>query len=852
MKNLKSSPILKVTKSQNNKMLNDAQFNRASSLDELLNQETSSIFSSSSSSSSSSSIFSSIDDSTNQGISSSSSSSSSFTSNFSSLDDATNQAISTSIFSPIFSSYFSSCFLKEPAVSTDFIIDSGCNGANIVNDSSLLYNVQGCDRRVRGVGGFQQATQQGHLPLAGSTLVLPQVPVNLIGLHNLLLPGFSFSGTSEHLSILDQENNEVLRSTRKDSGFWTVSLSELQHAESLINKNFQNQNYVVVDGKHFTPEDVRRAKLCRHQHNCLGHPSDAVHKLACDHNSFSPFMRAKDVENANILLGPAPCAEAKIKAPVNSHANPFGHEIADEIGEFLYIDLKPLYNGQDNQRKSLNNNKYILIAVDSKTGFIKCIPLKSKNTADVTAGLNEINSFFNLYNCKVKRYTADDEAVFHAIKKAMEGQQIRVTYTGAYRHNRQVERYIQTLQRRRDAWMAQLSYAFPAILACEALLVTANHMNMVPCTLSAPFCPYELVTKQKPILSEFIPGQTGIAHYGGTDKRHGKPGEWGIFLEKVGDRLYRVYIPEFNDVYTRTKFVPNDSYPLSWKLSPRIKPKIDLAPIKNPHQRVSPPSPPVVPVSNPFAPLDLDVAKDDDESAIPDDDSSNRNNNSVSVSTLDDHSSRSSMNTDVSTPSTIISDISSVSTNASTVVEQPFAAPLPAPALPPAIELLVPLVPPAPPAPIPAAPIAPIQRPPTRHHAIAGRVHIREALAQLEDDNFLIMEDKVSTYSKEELVLLNQQLNLLKNPEKADAVQLGLEKEVDNFVITDSLRPVHIHDIPPEAQESILPTMLLPREKDGGVIKIRLVALGNKEHEENIGATFSPTIVPASVSTISS
>ena len=95
--------------------------------------------------------------------------------------------------SPAFntSSYFSSCFSSQ-STGSQFILDTGCQGKNLVNNRALLYDVRSSSEPVRGVGGLQNASGIGKVPYAGDSLLMETLPVNLLNFGNLLKPGFSF------------------------------------------------------------------------------------------------------------------------------------------------------------------------------------------------------------------------------------------------------------------------------------------------------------------------------------------------------------------------------------------------------------------------------------------------------------------------------------------------------------------------------------------------------------------------------------------------------------------------------------------------------------------------------------
>eukprot|EP01039_Chlorochromonas_danica_P011881 gene11881-13412_t len=239
---------------------------------------------------------------------------------------------------------------KRDATSTElkdtFIIDSGCKGAHICRDPTLLldstkYNTMKDNNnkaRVQGITGHSlEATEVGELPNVGKTLCVPGADANLLSMMQLVEKGGYIKANRAKLQVFADNGQPLLTARNNGDGFWRCSYRELTslpykmyslHADEPTITTGENQvseeppintnAEITRTRKHYSAEERQRAtkdaySLC----SLVGHPNDEALCQALDHGSFShTYLTSQDLRNARALFGPCKaCLEAKIRAP---------------------------------------------------------------------------------------------------------------------------------------------------------------------------------------------------------------------------------------------------------------------------------------------------------------------------------------------------------------------------------------------------------------------------------------------------------------------------------------------------------------------------------------------------------
>lgn len=460
-----------------------------------------------------------------------------------------------------------------------FLMDTGCRGLHITKYSYILSNLMATKIKVTGITRNTLPAQfRGHLPLFGDTLVLEDADANLFSVRKAVqVLGGSYDGDTDCMNIRDADGQIILKGiTNREGGrgefddYYTCTAADIVHAAKLVEKKrslkifpvFDEQEATIVK-RHFTPEQRARAlrawKLCYQ----LGHAGHD--KIAKDlDNGAHPEcdLTSVDVKNGVELYGPCPaCPEGKMNNPTEP---PSTTPPAEKIGEHLHIDLIKL------KSTCIGGYTQLLVAVDEKSGFVSIIPTLNKSTAQLCEAESQLIKFYNQYGHTVSKITSDGENNLKSTKQFLAGYKIEYNFTPAEHHEKRVERYIQTLKKRKMAILASLDYELPDDLEAEAFIAAAHSMNSSSCKVSAPYTPYHLVTGKKVIIPVFYFGQTGL--FKGVTKD--KSAVWGIFIGyNNAPNSLRAYIPSTQGggrIVSRRKFEPHNSYPKEWKLLPRI------------------------------------------------------------------------------------------------------------------------------------------------------------------------------------------------------------------------------------------------------------------------------------------
>lgn len=239
---------------------------------------------------------------------------------------------------------------------------------------------------------------------------------------------------------------------------------------------------------------------------------------------------------------------------------------AQHIGECIHVDILPL------KGKSLGGHTCAFLAVDEKTGYLSLIPLSSKHAPKLLEAIQQIVGFFKSHGHTVGTICSDSESVLKALEVHLGHMGIKYVAAPPDAHEKRVERYVQTLKRRRDAMLATLSYEMPAALEAEVLVQAVALLNQTSNKVSRPSTPLQLVTGRKPFPPQFNFGQVGLFYSKKRDNPNVRA-EWGIFLGHNGHpKSLRAYIPLAQAVYVRRKFVAHHHIPSVWNLRVRLRP----------------------------------------------------------------------------------------------------------------------------------------------------------------------------------------------------------------------------------------------------------------------------------------
>ena len=474
-----------------------------------------------------------------------------------------------------------------------FIIDSGCRGAHVIKSGNVLGTRIEASRRgrrptVESASGHHMVTSEAGTisSIDGVALVTPETSSNLLSLMEMVKHnGGSFNGNKDEMIVKDRKGRVILKGLNRGDDFWSCTSVDLQKGVTALagdvgqateeeeEEQEENPSEELTDTTqvqdlktHLTAEERRRAEEAYSLCARFRHPGTKSLLELLDHSLIPGcYLTGQDLRNARSHIGRCPaCVEGKMRAPSDRASTA---EPADKIGGRVYIDLVPLSS------KSIGGNTMLCIAIDEKSSYGICIPMKSKKDSDIRDLGIELLAEFNTHKHRVDRICTDDETCFRVWRTQLGAMGVSVSATPAGFHCKRVERYIQTIKARRRAMLAGLFYELPAELEAESFVDAIYWSNAVPNTSTgAQTSPSRLFTGMTSFMPDIPFGSYGLFFRGRSDQK--TKAMWGVFLGYGSNKKYmRVYDPTTKRVQAHYKFENlGTEAPSAWGFKPRIRP----------------------------------------------------------------------------------------------------------------------------------------------------------------------------------------------------------------------------------------------------------------------------------------
>ena len=451
----------------------------------------------------------------------------------------------------------------DPCREEVFVVDSGCVGANICRDHTILrMKRENSNATVKGLSSSIASTHVGQIPIGGKTFASSQASANLLSLRAAIAGGGSFEGDENKLNVYDNNHVLTFSAYNRGDGFWSCTLGELEDAALRSPNAKALVGELDYEEPHFSAEEKSRAKEARTLCPRLGHPGlKALCKLLDENMVTDTHLTSTDVRNSRAIHGPCPgCTEGKMTAPrePTSLTPP-----ATRPGQVLHMDFY-IYN-----KPTLGGNNYALFCTDEKTGACYVQSIKNKAKATVCEGMTDIIAEFSSRRHRVDTVITDSEPVFMSCKTHLNTMGIVAEYTTPGLHEKRVERHIRTVKEKLSAMKASLDYELPDGLEGELLVQSVKAHNCVPCEASGNSTPLQLVTGLRPSIPLHYFGQVGLFYKTTKDSR----AEWGIYIgTNQRGKKFRGYLPMRKAIFQCRKFIPMDHVPPEWGLKKRIRP----------------------------------------------------------------------------------------------------------------------------------------------------------------------------------------------------------------------------------------------------------------------------------------
>jgi len=378
---------------------------------------------------------------------------------------------------------------------TEMHIDTGSQ-ETIVTNAAHVDAPRKMQRAVHvsGIAGGRKlvATMEGDLScldtLGIKAIVLPGSSINLLSLGQVVdagdEPGCSFRGDRHYMEILDSDGNVLLDAQRNHKGFWGFDMRPSNREV--------NYRRASVE-RHFSREQIARAKEARLLHSLLGHPSDSALVTAVDNHALAGTnVTSADIRNAAALLGP--CEACIMGKRRNPSMHPSMAPPATYPGQHLFGDIVP-FDGV-----SIDGDKGMWLCVCEFTGLLTCITLKNKAVPQLLKAMRQTIAIYNARGFKVQQITTDAERCLKGTAIEMAKIGVLITFTIPYEHQKRIERYVQTINATKRTIRATLPYILPTALTGELTTHAVSLRNVCGNSVSGITSPYQLMTGDVPDL----------------------------------------------------------------------------------------------------------------------------------------------------------------------------------------------------------------------------------------------------------------------------------------------------------------------------------------------------------------
>lgn len=469
-------------------------------------------------------------------------------------------------------------------------VDSACSHRHVSLNKRYLRNTHPTDIRVTGVTGPDvKATTEGDMPLTvpgrcKKAIVLEGGNANLLSLYKMVEGGGSFEGDESRIKIYDNKGELALEAPAHDGG-WSVPMYQLLGKDKACSSEKQKTHHcsktsVMPDSflsiktlrttqantiKQFTAEEIARADKAGELHRKLGHVSKASLIKTIESGTLTgQTVSAQDVRNWYDLCGGRcpTCVEAKMR---NAPARKNVRDLPSHPGQELHGDINDI-------AETIGGSRYCLVAVCRRTRYVNIVLMRNKKSATVLDAWLSVIAEYNQYGHRVQRIVTDNEQTLACAGDLLRRYGIVHVPTPSGRHDKFVERHIQTLRGIQRSLLANMEYELPAKLEGELTVTAAGIMNRVTHS-SIGRSPHELLTGQKGTAPKYEFGQIGLFYHRRTDTR--MPAEWGMYVGKgkhSDENSLRAYLFSRPDtIYSRYKFVPCQNPPKELGLRTRLQ-----------------------------------------------------------------------------------------------------------------------------------------------------------------------------------------------------------------------------------------------------------------------------------------
>jgi len=316
------------------------------------------------------------------------------------------------------------------------------------------------------------------------TLYVPELTCNALSVSYLTENDYKVVFTKFSAQIFHMNSELPLLTAKKSDGLFLIDMNRKQNTNVCLDKTASIHTVLLSSTTAPEPADLWHARL--------GHISKTTLSYMAKHDVVDGLP---DIQHLSCVYD-QPCQHCLAGSfPAFPHSE--AHEKPDAPLSIIYADinqgLKPAYDGSTD----------CLTVVDSYSGYVMCVPLKSKKDIPV-AIKNCVERYQMLAGCKVRELRTDCEPIFHSevLRSWLAKQCINLSHSAPFIHQQVglVERANRTMT---EMARSLLSHAGrPGNLWPEAFDTAAYLYNRrASSALDAKATRYELLTKRRPSIS---------------------------------------------------------------------------------------------------------------------------------------------------------------------------------------------------------------------------------------------------------------------------------------------------------------------------------------------------------------
>ena len=425
-------------------------------------------------------------------------------------------------------------------VSDILVYDTACT-SHMTNNANSLTNLteEGMPRLFKGLGGIRKLSLRGMHPVCGLMFVCKELPFALVSHCQLIQDGWNVKMVGNECTCTHGPSGRVMqfKSSPDMHGLLSLKLDRITEeafAADLI----------------LTDKQRKRGGEAMTLHRLLAHIPDSSLIILLDSNQIlGTDLNGGDVRTGRSIEGM--CNSCSMGKTRHDPANPSNRlPIATGPWQVIHGDL--------NEVTGKNAKFHYLIVVCEFSKYLLPVKLDGKGAEALQKGLDEVLAHGAQYAWQTKTLRTDHEHVLVSVKTHANSKGVQLMTSPPGRHERLIERSIQTLKGCMRAIKAGLPYRLPAVAHRYLLEHACNMLNRVPHPTNPNLTPLYIVASRKTQLEELFEfGKLVLTKNPGRGEGTKPVSELAILLRQdpTNVRAATVLLIHANQIADRHQFV---------------------------------------------------------------------------------------------------------------------------------------------------------------------------------------------------------------------------------------------------------------------------------------------------------